>query len=244
MMIKNTGNGRTVQKGISLLETILVMVVASIVTLSVLLYYKNAQRNKLIDAGIKLIEQIIAAADNYQTPATIQNINGVPTIVDTGTYDTNDDGSGGKQRHYLTYSGINTNAIAQSGFIPEQYLYETDPGNAQQMGIKSPWFSVSADGAYMGIVTVAFASDADEYGQSGTSVGYQIIFDKIPDYACVTLKDRITALKDTGNVCQNDNAIQLEKVTGCDEDEPNQLTIYSYPADSRYCDNESDNDNA
>ena len=208
------------QTGLSLLETILVMVIASIITLSILLYYKSAQRSKSVDAGLKLIEQIIAAADNYQTPMTIKNTNdGVPTMTDSS---------------YQTFSCISTSTIAQSGFIPQQYLYSDDSGSNnvsencpdtddQSLGIKSPWFSLPEDSDPVGTVTVVFDS---------TTAGYDIIFDNIPNYACSALKDKARGLKDFNTGCTD----PLEGVTGCDDDNPNQLTLRSYPAQSQYCD--------
>ena len=219
------------QQGLSLLESILVLVIASVITVATFLYYASAKRNKRINAAIMLTQQIITAADNYVTPAKVDNVDGVPTLEQ-------DTRSG----PYFTYAGINANVIAKSGLIPEKYIYIASTGGdngqgeqtAVQFGIRTPWF-VGPLSDNSSIITIGFGRDETQTGDSSSDApGYHIVFNHIPNYACATLKQRLAALETGDTHCQTTTAA-LPSVTGCDKTTPNQLTLYRSPVGQWGC---------
>ncbi|MCE3239361.1 MAG: hypothetical protein K0R24_2342, partial [Gammaproteobacteria bacterium] len=113
------------ERGITLLEIMFVMIIAAMITTAAFMYYGSVQRNQEINNAIQLIQQIITAVDNYRHPIDIEYIDGVPQ-------------SENAYKDY--YEGLNTNVVANSGFIPQQYLQSGDSGEMEGLGITTPWF--------------------------------------------------------------------------------------------------------
>jgi type II secretory pathway pseudopilin PulG len=197
---KAARNDREKQRGITLLEIMFVMIIATMITTAAFMYYGSVQRNKEINSAIQLIQQIIAAVDNYRHPIDIKYIDGIPQ-------------SENAYKDY--YQGLTTNVVANSGFIPQQYLQSGDSGEMEGLGITTPWFGTSS-------------IRIDPYYQGSYAIAYQIILSEIPNYACSTLERQLKTMRDSNAHC---DARQYEKVT-CDE---NTLTLRTYPAGRMYC---------
>lgn len=212
------------QKGISLLEMMLVMVLFSILTVASILYYQSIQRNKKVNSAIELIQQLILAIDNYRHPMQYKIIDGVPQA--------SDDDQTTADRQY--YEGLDANLVAHSGFVPGQFLIEATSGKVSLHGGKAtlqiitPWYTDKNKS----LVTIK---------PTGTNLmAYQIQMSPIPNYACKTLKPRLETMRDSNAHCDER---KYESVT-CDGSGNNyNLTLETYPAGRLYCPNPEDSNN-
>lgn len=171
------------QKGVSLLEMMLVMVIFSILTVASILYYQSVQRNKKINSAITLVEQLTAVIDNYRHPMQYEIIDGVPQAQD-------DDQT---TQDRLYYEGLSANLVANSGFVPGQFLNEVTQGSGLRakttLEITTPWFTDD----YNSLVKII---------PVGTNLlAYQIQMYPIPNYACTTLASRLRKLRDSNAHC-------------------------------------------
>ncbi|MGC9795308.1 prepilin-type N-terminal cleavage/methylation domain-containing protein [Escherichia coli] len=191
------------QKGLSLIESAMVLAISAVIVSGVLYYYNQAQENRKLEEGIKQIQTIAASVNKLYTNSTA-SIKGINTDEDTNKVVEAISAISGIPTKQLSSGGAKV-FTTPSGQWVQFWVNKNGPGNnayTLETQVQSVSSCISYATLNMGTIMAAKTEiyvDNQKYGGNSTS-GNTTNFSLSPSVASDACKQAYDANKGRNNI--------------------------------------------